>query len=51
MDGEEDLEQGFVGDDGGVKLHLDHFGMPGCSAAYRLIGRMRVWTTGIGGKG
>ena len=51
MDGEEDLEQGFVRDDGGVKLHLDHFGVSGCSAADRLIGRMRVWATGIGGKG
>jgi len=51
MDGEEDLEQGFVRDDGGVKLHLDHFGMSGCSAADRLIGRMGVVATRISGKG
>ena len=48
---EEDFEKCFERDDGGVKLHLDHFGMAGCSAAHRLIGRTRVWATGIGGKG
>ena len=50
VNGEEDLKQGFVGDDAGVKLHFDHFGMTSCSAAHRLVGWMRVWATGVGGE-
>ena len=50
MDGEEDLKERFVGDDGRVKLDFHHLGVAGGAAADRLVGGMGVVATCVGGE-
>ena len=50
VDGEEDLEEGFVGDDAWVKLDFNHLGVAGGAAADRLVGGMGVVAACVGGE-
>ena len=51
MDGEEHLEEGFVGNDAWVKLDFHHLGVAGGAAANRLVGRMGVVAASVSGEG
>ena len=51
MDGEEHLEEGFVGNDAWVKLDFHHLSVTGGAAANRLVGRMGVVAASVSGEG
>ncbi len=50
VDREEDLKEGFVGNDGRVKLDFHHFSVAGGAAADGVVGGVGVMTAGVGRK-
>ena len=50
VDGEEDLEEGFVGDDAWVKLNFHHFSVAGGAAADCLVGGVGVVAACVSGE-
>lgn len=48
VDGKEHFKEGLKRNNGGVKLDLDHFGVPGCAAANGFVSRVRVVAPSVG---